>query len=133
MIRRDRELLAELARFNRQVPAFVLAYLDGQVSPQEQLAYAERLTVLAEVVRLHAVERQRLVVDGGCVDGELPTGGQPLVVRGSCVVVDDVARPMSDRQESDARRRTVVRVGDARGPGGVGGSVGLPGVLGVGR
>lgn len=65
VIRPDRELLADLARFNRAVPGFALAYVNGEVTPFDELAFAEQLAQLADAIRQHAEDRRRLVIDGG--------------------------------------------------------------------
>jgi hypothetical protein len=64
VIPEDRQLLVDLARVNRCVPEFVLAFIDGKVSPDEQIAFARRLVELAEVITTHANERKRVVIDG---------------------------------------------------------------------
>lgn len=63
MIAQDRQLLTELAHVNRRVPEFVLAFLDGKISPDEQLAFAGRFVELAEAIIRNAQERKRMVID----------------------------------------------------------------------
>jgi hypothetical protein len=60
----DRQLLVELARVNRCVPEFVLAFIDGKISPDDQLAFASKLVELADAITRHAHERKRVVIDG---------------------------------------------------------------------
>ena len=64
MIPQDRQLLAELARVNSQVPGFVLSFIDGKLSPDEQSAFARKLADLAAAILDHADERKRMVIDG---------------------------------------------------------------------
>lgn len=63
MVPEDRQLLADLARINRQVPEFVLRFIDGKVTPEEQLAFARKLSDAAAAVARHANERRRIVLD----------------------------------------------------------------------
>jgi hypothetical protein len=48
VIREDRELLAELARLNREMASFALRIMDGSASATEQQNYAQRLIAAGE-------------------------------------------------------------------------------------
>lgn len=43
MIRKDRELLAELSRLNTEMPSLALGIMDGSASGADQAHYAKRL------------------------------------------------------------------------------------------
>ena len=64
MLRSYRELLADLARVNTQVPQFVLEFMDGALSIEAEEAFAHRLVDVAEQLMNHAKARRRLVIDG---------------------------------------------------------------------
>lgn len=71
MIREDRELLAELARINREMASLALRIVDGTASAAEQQTYAQRLIAAGE-----RLGRRALVP---VVDGEVRTSG-PLAL-----------------------------------------------------
>ena len=48
MIREDRELLAELARLNRDMGVLCLRIMEGSANAAEQQAYAQRLIAAGE-------------------------------------------------------------------------------------
>jgi hypothetical protein len=48
VIRDDRELLAELARLNREMPSLAMRIIDGNANTAEQQDYAQRLIAAAE-------------------------------------------------------------------------------------
>ncbi len=66
MIREDRELLAELARLNRQLVVFAWGVMDTRLSAAEHHQVASWLVDLAEAIRARA-QRQ----DAGVVEGEV--------------------------------------------------------------
>lgn len=68
MIREDRELLAELARLNRELAPLALRIMDGSAGAAEQLRYAERLVAAGQRLEHRADARW-----DGTVEGELVT------------------------------------------------------------
>lgn len=68
MIREDRELLAELASLNKQLVTFACGVMDGQLTPDEQLAVACRLVDLAEAIQARAQRENAGVVEGEIVE-----------------------------------------------------------------
>ncbi|MDQ3152379.1 MAG: hypothetical protein M3R63_11885 [Actinomycetota bacterium] len=71
MTREDRELLAELARLNSDVPSLAMRMMDGSAEAGEQHDCARRLIALGE--RLH----RRAECGGYVVDGETVIDGEP--------------------------------------------------------
>ncbi|MGH4007648.1 MAG: hypothetical protein ACRDTH_05690 [Pseudonocardiaceae bacterium] len=64
MIREDRELLAELARINREMAALALRMMEGSASAAEQRSYARRLINVGEQLEQRAHKMENLVIDG---------------------------------------------------------------------
>ncbi|MGH3766175.1 MAG: hypothetical protein ACRDS0_29590 [Pseudonocardiaceae bacterium] len=64
MIREDRELLAELARINREMASLALRIVDGTASAAEQQTYAQRLIAAGEQLGQRADGTAAMVVDG---------------------------------------------------------------------
>lgn len=65
MIRKDRELLAELARLNRSMAALCMRIMDGSASAAEQQEYAKGLIAAGERLRQRAAnETSGVVIDG---------------------------------------------------------------------
>ncbi|MGH3535972.1 MAG: hypothetical protein ACRDQG_14865 [Pseudonocardiaceae bacterium] len=64
MIREDRELLAELARINREMASLALRIVDGSANAAEQQTYAQRLIAAGERLCRRAVGTAASVVDG---------------------------------------------------------------------
>jgi len=86
VIREDRELLAELARLNTDMPSLALRIMDGSASAWEQTYYAERLIAVGERLRRRAeavsgtlgegVAIDETVIEGQVVEGQIAlTGG----------------------------------------------------------
>ncbi|HET9254310.1 MAG TPA: hypothetical protein VFO16_03785 [Pseudonocardiaceae bacterium] len=74
MIREDRELLAELARLNRDMVAFAMRLMDASASADEQVRYAQRLIAAGERLRRRANETA-----GGVIEDEVLVYG-PLIM-----------------------------------------------------
>ena len=72
MIREDRELLAELARLNRQLVVFAWGVMDTRLSTAEHYQVASWLVDLAEAIQARSKRQESGVVEGE--DGE--NGGQ---------------------------------------------------------
>lgn len=68
MIREDRELLAELARLNRELAPLALRIMDGSAGAAEQLRYAQRLVAAGR-----RLEHRADAMWDGIVEGELVT------------------------------------------------------------
>ncbi|MDQ3762057.1 MAG: hypothetical protein M3460_10275 [Actinomycetota bacterium] len=51
MIREDRELLAEMARLNRDMTPLVMKIMDGSATAAEQHDYAQRIIAVGERLR----------------------------------------------------------------------------------
>ena len=64
MIREDRELLAELARLNRDMASLGLRIMEGNASVIEQQRYAQRLIAAGERLRRRAAGMNQSVIDG---------------------------------------------------------------------
>lgn len=69
MIREDRELLAELARLNTEMPSLGLRVMEGNASAAEQRHYAERLIAAGERLRRRAERMGGAVIEGEIVIG----------------------------------------------------------------
>ncbi|MGH3697300.1 MAG: hypothetical protein ACRDRX_25500 [Pseudonocardiaceae bacterium] len=67
MIREDRELLAELARLNREMTPLAMRMMDGSASVTEQQNYAHRLIAAGERLRRRATETTGPVIEGEVV------------------------------------------------------------------
>lgn len=74
MIREDRELLAELARLNREMTPLAMRMMDGSASAAEQKHYAQRLIAAGRRLQRRANEAA-----GAVVEGEVPGNG-PLAL-----------------------------------------------------
>lgn len=68
MIQEDRELLAELARLNTDMPSLALRIMDGSASAREQVYYAERLVAAGERLRRRAKGMGDEVAGGTVID-----------------------------------------------------------------
>lgn len=64
MIREERELLAELARLNGDMPTLGLRMMDGSASAAEQEHYAQRLIAVGKWLRQRAEGRVGVVIEG---------------------------------------------------------------------
>lgn len=64
MIREDRELLAELARINGDMPTLGLRMMDGSAGAAEQEYYAQRLIAVGERLRRRAEGMVGVVIEG---------------------------------------------------------------------
>lgn len=64
MIRADRELLAELARLNSDVVPLAMRIMEESVTADEQHAFAERLTAMAQQLQVRA---SAVVIEGAVV------------------------------------------------------------------
>lgn len=64
MIREDRELLAELARLNADMPSLALRIMEGSAAAAEQKHYAQRLVVAGQCLRRRAEGLRGAVVEG---------------------------------------------------------------------
>lgn len=72
MIREDRELLAELARLNREMASLCMRIMDGSAGFAEQREYARRLVAAGERLGRRGGEKAGVVIEGEVVVGELP-------------------------------------------------------------
>jgi hypothetical protein len=70
VIREDRELLAQLARLNREMTPFALRIMDGSASTSEQKDYALRLIAAGERLRRRADKPIEIVVEGKVLRNE---------------------------------------------------------------
>jgi hypothetical protein len=64
VIRADRELLAELARLNTDMPSLGMRIMEGSASGTEQRHYAQRLIAAGEQLRRRADEMDHPVIEG---------------------------------------------------------------------
>ena len=64
MLREERELLVALKRVCNQAPGFALEFMAGELSVEDELAYAHRLVDVAQAIMNHANGRKRLVING---------------------------------------------------------------------
>ncbi|MCA1704067.1 MAG: hypothetical protein LC808_12710 [Actinobacteria bacterium] len=73
----DRELLAELARINTDIPALGLRIMEGSASVAEQQHYAERLIAAG-----HQLKRRAAGATGVTIEGEFYVEGsaEPIVL-----------------------------------------------------
>jgi hypothetical protein len=69
VIREDRELLAELARLNRDMASLALRVMEGRASIAEQRHYAERLIAAGERLQRRADRLGGVVIAGEVVAG----------------------------------------------------------------
>lgn len=82
MIREDRELLAELARLNTDMPSLALRIMDGSAGPAEQRHYAQRLIAVGR-----RLQRRADGMDGAVIEGEVVTAA-PTVLPARSVELD---------------------------------------------
>ncbi len=82
MIREDRELLAELARINREMAPLALRMMEGSAGIAEQQDYAERLIAVGERLRRRVEGRKGAVIEGEVL------ADQPLRLPGLTVEPD---------------------------------------------
>ena len=79
MIREDRELLAELARLNREMAPLAMRIMEGSASTAEQQNYARRLIEIGERLRRRVDEPVETIVDGEVLaNGPLTLPGLPV-------------------------------------------------------
>ena len=64
MLREDRELLAELARINTDIPALGLRMMEGSASAAEQMHYGERLISVGQRLKRRAEGTDAVILDG---------------------------------------------------------------------
>lgn len=64
MIREDRELLAQLARLDRDMAPFAMRVMDGSASAAEQSYYAQRLIAAGERLQRRVNETAGVVIEG---------------------------------------------------------------------
>jgi hypothetical protein len=64
VIREDRELLAELARLNTDMPSLALRVMEGSATASEQRHYAQRLIAAGERLRQRAATVGATVIEG---------------------------------------------------------------------
>ncbi|HET9254857.1 MAG TPA: hypothetical protein VFO16_06600 [Pseudonocardiaceae bacterium] len=64
MIREDRELLAVLARLNRELAPLAMRIMEGSASAAEQQDYAQRLIAAGERLGRRADKPVGVIIDG---------------------------------------------------------------------
>jgi hypothetical protein len=64
MIREDRELLAELARLNRELTPLAMRIMEHAASAAEQADYAQRLIAAGERLQRRAAGANAVVIEG---------------------------------------------------------------------
>jgi hypothetical protein len=74
VIRDDRELLAELARLNREMTSLAMRIMEGSASTAEQQNYAQRLIAAGE-----RLWRRADGMNAAVIEGEVLTNG-PLAL-----------------------------------------------------
>ena len=79
MIQEDRELLAELARLNTDMPAFALRIIDGGASAAEQGRYAQRLIAAGERLKRRAEALGATVIEGEVVTSDTADDSHALL------------------------------------------------------
>jgi hypothetical protein len=82
VIREDRELLAELARLNRDMASLALRIMDGSASAAEQGHYAQRLVAAGQ-----RLQRRADGMRGAVIEGEIETE-EPLALPAHTVELD---------------------------------------------
>jgi hypothetical protein len=65
------ELLAELARLNRELAPLAMRMMEGSASITEQQPYAERLIAVGERLRQRASEPVEVVIEGEVLPNKL--------------------------------------------------------------
>ncbi len=75
MTREDRELLAELARLNKQLVTFAWGVMEARLSAAEHYAVAGWLVDLAEAIQARAQREKAGVVEGEIVEDRGDTAG----------------------------------------------------------
>jgi hypothetical protein len=70
MIRADRELLAELARLNREMAPLAMRIMDTSASADEQARYAQRLIAAGERLQRRANEAAGVIIEGEVLGSE---------------------------------------------------------------
>jgi hypothetical protein len=70
VIREDRELLAELARLNREMTSLAMRIMEGSASTAEQQDYAQRLIAAGE-----RLWRRADGMNAAVIEGEVLTNG----------------------------------------------------------
>ena len=83
MIREDRELLAELARLNRDIAPLAMRIMEGSASAAEQQHYAQRLIAVGRRLQLRAEQAGGVVV----IDGEV-VAEEPIALPAHTVELD---------------------------------------------
>lgn len=78
MIREDRELLAELARLNRELAPLAMRIMDATASTAEQRDYALRLIAAGERLRRRANESGAPIIEGEIVLTNEPLPGRTV-------------------------------------------------------
>jgi hypothetical protein len=63
MIRATRELLAALARVNREAPTVALRIMDESLPAADQVAFGQQLIELGQAVQRHALAERAEVID----------------------------------------------------------------------
>jgi hypothetical protein len=71
VIREDRELLAELARLNTDMPPLALRIMEGSASAREQTHYSDRLMAAGERLRRRAEAMGGTVIEGEVIEGQV--------------------------------------------------------------
>lgn len=71
MIREDRELLAELARLNTDMPSLALRIMEGSASTHEQAHYAQRLIAAGKRLQRRVNDTPGTVIEGEVLDDGL--------------------------------------------------------------
>lgn len=64
MIRKDRELLVELARVNTDVVPLAMRIMEENATAAEQYEFAERLIVLGQRLHRRGDEAHQIVIEG---------------------------------------------------------------------
>lgn len=76
-----RELLAALARLNREVPAIALGIADESLSPDKQSDFGDLLIAAGKALQHHARSERAVVVDSAAGPGEGVSLGRVEPVR----------------------------------------------------
>jgi hypothetical protein len=64
VLQEDRELLAELARINTDIPALGLRMMEGSASAAEQVHYGERLMSAGQRIKRRAESTDAMTIEG---------------------------------------------------------------------